>query len=281
MTTATTYTSDWLQEERPQPMYDKAMHRALKSILPDYPDANEVLVAEFKATFDAWMDAHDLNAVTGLDALSHRDICFGCTQFIDDLYQTRPGRIMTLEGDYKYHWRLDNDIRYATLDSLDPSKELLIAMPFPATGDVHPDMGAILDRCQHLGIPVHIDGAWLGASKGISFDFAHPAIQSAAFSLSKGLGLGANRVALRYTRQRPSGPISIMNDFNMLNMADLAIGLSFMKRFGAHYFWKRYGDAYAKVCDDFGLAPTKTIHLALRDGRPVGVRPLLRYLADR
>lgn len=282
MTIATSYSADWLQVERPQPMYDKAMHRALKALVVDYPDDNTALVEDFKTTFMEWMAAHDMNQIDGLESFPQRDICVGCTQFIDDLYQTRPGRIMTLEGDYRYHWRLDNAIRYYSLGHLDPEKELLIAMPFPTTGDVHVQMNCLLDRCLQLGIPVHIDAAWLSASKGIRFSFSHPAIQSFAISLSKGLGLGANRVAMRFRRTKGDGPITIMNDFNMLNMADLVIGTAFMKQFGAHYFWKRYGDAYRQVCEDFDLVPTKTIHLArTRDGHPVGVRPLLRYLVDR
>ena len=37
---------------------------------------------------------------------------------------------------------------------------------------------------------------------------------------------------------------------------------------------------FAKVCKDFELKPTKAIHLALDNGKPVGVRPLMRCLKN-
>ena len=69
-----------------------------------------------------------------------------------------------------------------------------------------------------------------------------------------------------------------MNDFKMNQQALMYIGIKFMKTFGPEYFWKKYEEKYYKICKDFNLTPTKTIHLA-RDGkRPVGIRPLLRSL---
>ena len=49
-------------------------------------------------------------------------------------------------------------------------------MPFPYTGDIHYDTNELLDRCHELQIPVHIDSAWITASKDIEFDYDHPAI---------------------------------------------------------------------------------------------------------
>lgn len=280
MTIATSYTEDWLQVTRPQPMFDREIQSMLRSLLSDYPNkADEVVIRDFKETFDQWIASHDLHSLSGLDAFPYRDLSYGCTQFIDDLYQRKQGRIQVFQGDYTYHWRLNNDIEFATLDTL--KHDVIIAMPFPRIGDVHPDMATILDTCHAKGIRVHIDGAWLSAARDITFNFDHPAVESVGISLSKGLGLGMNRIAMRYCREKPDGPITIMNDFNMVGHALPMIGTAFMKKFGAHYFWKRYGEANAKVCRDFGLTPTKSIHLALRnDGVAVGIRPLLRYIVE-
>ena len=51
-----------------------------------------------------------------------------------------------------------------------------------------------------------------------------------------------------------------------------------MEKFGPEYFWKKYEKKYFKVCEDFNLKPTKTVHLALDNDKPVGVRSLLRAL---
>jgi hypothetical protein len=271
---AKSYSSEWLQIHRPQPMYDKNINRLYKKIFYENPADDLELVSKFKSTFLDWLKKDNLNKISGFYEGFETDICIGCTQFIDDLYQTEGAeKIMIFSGDYRYHWRLNNNIQYYSVESLTPG--------FPSIGDVHPRMGEILDRCHTLRIPVHIDGAWISCSRDLQFDFSHPAIQSFAISLSKGLGLGGNRVALRFTRRRKPGPITIMNEFNMNCQSLLHVGMIFMNELGSGYFWKKYGDSYEKVCRDFNLKGTKAIHLAQSENGPVGVRLLLRYLNDK
>jgi len=274
------YTKEWLQQDRPQPMYDNTINRFYDSFYKENPIHTKDLEDQFKQTFLEWLDQHTLNTLSGYRAFPRLDITHGCTQFIDDLYQ-RCGRdgIMTFENDYKYHWRLNPNIKYTTLNNLWPNKELLISMPFPFCGDIHPLMDNILDRCYELKIPVHIDGAWLSCSNGIEFNFDHPAVSTFCISLSKG-GMGGNRIGLRFAREVPNGAVTIMNDFAMNSQALVSMGIKFMKHFGPEYFWKQYGEHYDKICRDFDLLPTKAIHLArTQGGQPVGIRPLLRYLS--
>lgn len=271
------YTKEWLEYERPQPMYDSAMNKLYESVFKENLVHKDNLVNEFKLEFLKFIENHSFSKFTGIDAFPHTDVCIGCTQFIDDIYQ-RVGtdNIMIFENDYKYHWRLNNNIKFVTLDTLDPNKELIISMPFPSCGDVHPLMYDILDRCLQLNIPVHVDGAWVSCSRDIIFNFNHPAIKTFSISLSKG-GMGNDRIALRFARNIPEGPITIMNSFNMNCKSLLHLGIKFMQDIGPEYFWKKYGDRYYKVCKDFNLVPTKAIHIAkTQDGRVVGVRPLLR-----
>ena len=274
------YTREWLQRERPQPMYDNSINLFYSEFFTKSPIEIEGLDQLFKDRYVAWLKAHDLNSFRGLDAFKRVDVIHGVTQFIDDLYMRTEGKLMVLEGDYKYHWRLNNDIVYTSLEKLFyEDRELLISVPFPKVGDVHPDMKMILDECAELDIPVHIDAAWCSACRDIDFDFNHPAIQTIGFSLSKG-GLGGNRIGVRLSRIKPEGAITIMNDFNMNPQSLMALGIAFMDKFGTEYFWKKYGEAYTQVCKDFNLTPTKSIHLALDGSTPVGVRPLLRALTS-
>jgi len=273
------YTSEWLQHERPQPMYDSSINKLYESVFYTNPAYNDDIANEFKIEFIHFLNNHSLSKLSGIDMFPHTDICVGCTQFIDDIYQ-RVGTndVMIFENDYKYHWRLNNDIEYVTLDTLVPNKELIISMPFPAHGDVHPLMHTILDRCEQLDIPVHLDGAWITCSRDITFNFDHPAIKTFAVSLSKG-GMGNDRIGVRFSRTRPCGAITIMNDFNMNCKSLLHTGLKFMQELGSEYFWKKYETRYYKVCEDFNLIPTKSIHVAkTMQGKIVGIRPLLRCL---
>ena len=270
------YTEEWLQHERPQPMYDSSINKLYDGFYQENPVHNSNLFDDFKTEFIKWLDAHTMSNLSGYKQFEHLDICVGCTQFIDDIYQ-RTSQVQILENDYKYHWRLNPNIEYVTVDTLDSHRELIIAMPFPYYGDVHPQMDQILDRCKQLNIPVHIDAAWISCSRDIDFDFDHPAIQTFCISLSKG-GLGGNRIALRFARSRPQGAITIMNDFNM-NCQSLAwMGIKFMRELGPEYFWRQYEKEYYQVCKDFDLEPTKAIHLARKNQAPVGVRPVLRAL---
>lgn len=272
------YNETWLQHERPQPMYDSTINKLYATVFTDQSVVhNNNLIDDFKTEFLKYITGHTLSTYTGLSSFNNSDICFGCTQFIDDIYQrVGSNNVMIFENDYKYHWRLNNNINYTTLDTLDPNKELIIAMPFPAYGDVHPQMNSILDKCSELMIPVHLDGAWISCSKNIVFNFSHPAISSVAISLSKG-GLGADRIGIRYSRNRPAGAISLMNDFNMTSKSLLHLGIKYMQEVGPEYFWKKYENKYNKVCHDFNLTPTNAVHVAkTKDGSIVGVRPLLR-----
>ena len=145
-------------------------------------------------------------------------------------------------------------------------------------------MNAILDRCLELSIPVHIDASWYGCLRDFTFNFDHPAIQTASFSLSKGLGLGSHRAGIRYARHRHLGAVTVINDFNMGIASVMWYGLHFMRKFGSDYIQNRYGEAYRYTCKRLGFRETKAIHVAFVESAtetmPVGIRPFLRYLVD-
>ena len=144
-------------------------------------------------------------------------------------------------------------------------------------GDIHPNMNEILDECNRLKISVHVDSAWISCIRDIDFNFDHPAIKTFAISLSKS-GIGGNRIGIRYAREEPEGSITLINNFKMNQESLMYVGLKFMQRFGPEYFWKKYEKKYFKVCEDFQLTPTKAIHIAMDEGKPVGVRAVMRAL---
>ena len=140
------YTQDWLQYDRPQPMYNSSINKFYDSFYTNNPIHTPNLDELFKETFVSWLKNHEFSKFYGLDSFTRLDITHGCTQYIDDLYQ-RKGKLMIFENDYKYHWRLNPNIQYTTVDTISPNQDLLIAMPFPFFGDVHPEMNEILNTC--------------------------------------------------------------------------------------------------------------------------------------
>jgi len=278
---APTYEERWLETERPQPLSDIKIESVIQNILDGRVDNDitDKVYADFKKEASDWFFNSRLNNISGFDSFNRLDISLGCTQFIDSIYMK--GKVQTLKGDYRYHQRLDPDIAYSVPGYLIPNRPLIIAMPFPSTGDKHEQMENILNECLDKQIAVHIDGAWYSCCRDINFDFNNDAIRSVGFSLSKGLGLGWNRVGLRWTKDTTPDAITLMNDFKMNLRAVSMIGLYFIRNFPSDYLWTTYGEIYYTVCKDFDLTPTKSIHLALKNGQAVGISPLIRYVAQQ
>jgi hypothetical protein len=275
---APSYSADYLEIDRPSPLTDNQIEQLIQDVLSGNTDKDisDQIYINFKEEMTTWIESSKLNTLIGLNSFDRVDIINGCTQFIDNVYIQ--GQPQVLVGDYRYHDRLGNwGTRPGILRENIP---LIIAMPFPSTGAVHNRMTEILDEARDKGIDVHVDGAWLTCCCAINFDVSHPAIKSIGISLSKGLGLGWNRIGLRWTRQPHADSVTIMNDFHMNNRALVLIGLHFLRNLDPDYLWKTHGDRYYKVCKDFNLTPTNSIYLALRDGQPVGVSPLIRYLEN-
>lgn len=276
---APTYEKKWLQIDRPQPLVDNRIESLIQDVLFGKMDSDisDAVYTNFKQEMTDWLFRSKINSIIGFDNFNRVDIINGCTQFIDALYMQGP--IQVLHGDYRYHERLG--LAYVKdVGSLIPDIPLIIAMPFPSVGALHQNMGEILNEAKDKRISVHVDGAWITCCRGINFNLSHPSIKSVAISLSKGLGLGWNRIGLRWTKETVSDSISIMNDFNMNLRATAKIGLHFLRNLEPDYLWNRHGEQYLKVCYDFNLTPTTSIYLALQDGQPVGVSPLIRYLEN-
>ena len=273
------YSDKYLEVEQPSPLSDTQIEQTIQRVLSGNLDADitDSVYTNFKQEASNWIFGSTLNKLTGIGSFNRVDIINGCTQFIDNLYMQGP--VQVLRGDYRYHERLG--LAYVKdVGSLIPDIPLIIAMPFPSIGAPHQDMEEILHECKIKNIAVHIDGAWVSCCRDITFDFNHVAIRSVGISLSKGLGLGWNRIGLRWTRQPKPDSVTIMNDFRMNNRALAMIGLHFVRNFTSDYLWKTHGNKYYKVCKDFDLVPTNSVYLALRNGQPVGISPLIRYLEN-
>jgi len=272
------YDPKYLETERPQPLVTNQIESMIQDVLSGKldTDISDQVYINFKKEMTSWVLKSKLNRITGLDNFNRVDIVNGCTQFIDTAYMNGP--VQVLAGDYRYHARLGN--WYTHPGFLSAEKQLVIAWPFPSTGDTHTQMKEILDEAGDKGISVHVDGAWYTCCRGIDFDVSHPSIRSVGISLSKGLGLGWNRVGLRWTKSKDADAVTIQNDFNMNLRAPVMIGLHFIRNLPPDYLWNECGENYYKICRDFNLTPTKAIYLALKDGHPVGVSPLMRYLEN-
>lgn len=277
---APSYSLEYLQIDRPSPLSDNRIEAIIQDILHGGwdEDISDDIYVNFKREVPQWLFKSTLNTFTGFEGFERVDIINGCTQFIDNLYMQ--GRVQALANDYRYHDRLG--LAHMTEPgSLMPGIPLIIALPFPSIGASHPQMKEILEEAAQKNVDVHIDGAWITCCREVDFDVSHPSIKSVGISLSKGLGLGWNRIGLRWTRQFKQDSVTIMNDYRMNNRVLSKIGLHFIRALPPDYLWTTHGESYYKVCNDFNLTPTNSIYLALRDGHPVGLSPLIRYVSEK
>jgi hypothetical protein len=289
--TVPAYNDMYLERDGCKPFIDKTHEQLMQNVMTNgfnfldtvfikagvNPLATHSLFSEFKTKFQQHLMSSKLNTLTGFSSFSRVDICLGCAHYMDTLHISHD--IQILEDEYRYHTILNPNLIPKTLDTLESGKHLIISVPFSKIGTMYPQMTALLDRCLELNIPVHIDGAWVSAARNVVIDFSHPAIHSLGISMSKGYGLaGWNRIGLRWTKDNKEDSITILNDYLQINAYCVAIGNYFLDNVLPDHLWLTHGNNHNKICKDFNLISTDTVHMA-RDGTSnIGLSPLLRYL---
>lgn len=293
--TPKTYTQDSIETNRIFPLFDNAIEVLLQSIhnntysdkimLVDdsvtivNPEYKSQMFTEFKTKFQSHIEQSQRNKIVGLAKFLRVDIIQGCTQYIDNLYiKLGKDNIQVMEREYTYHYKLNPNLIGKKLGELDPNKSLIISSPF-ITGSQHNDFDLILNECSDKNIDVHVDAAWVSAAKNINLDLNHTCIKSIGFSMSKGYGLsGWNRIGLRYTIDNTTDSICIMNEYSQVPTVNVQLGNYMLDNLKPDHLWDTHEKNYIKVCNDFDLIQTDTIHVGLSNGYIHGIAPLLRYL---
>jgi hypothetical protein len=280
-------TFEMLGTRRQRPMYLSKFTKFRQELsMKDYPKDPHAYTTEFLGVMNEWVTGSKLVKYTGLGHFTRHDAILGTTHTLDELHSAHGKQIVTLPGEYKYHRRL-TDFTVRTVrnpEDLVSGDVFVLSYPSCITTGAITNITDFLDTCQDNNIPVHIDGAWFGQCRNVELDVSHPAIKSVSVSLSKSFGMGSQRIGIRYTREPVRGPISIMNDFQYANVSDMWLGVESIKHFGTDYWWNNYADLYSRVCVDFKLAESNSIHVGWitdDNGRhQFGVRTPLRYLIE-
>lgn len=280
-------TFEMLGTKRQRPMYLSKFTKFRQSLdMKNYPTDPHSYTKTFLDTIDQWIHSHNKVKYAGLNTFKRRDAILGTTQQLDELHSLHGNKIAVYYGEYKYHRRLtDGNVKQiAHYSELVVGDVFVASYPSCITTRYLPEFDKLLDHCYNNSIPVHIDGAWFGQCRNFELDVTHPAMQSVSVSLSKAFGLGSQRIGIRYTRERVNGPIAIMNDFDYCNVSDMWLGVESIQHFGTDYWWNNYGELYSKVCRDFNLEETDSIHVGwiIEENKrhQFGVRTPLRFLIE-
>lgn len=287
------YAKEYLQRDRIIPLIDQKIESILWQFRTrqhelDFPIVDDSVLknsysadmfGKFKSKVLEVVSGSKLNKVIGLGSFAYCDIMQGCTQYIDNLYvQYGRDQIQVLEGEYKYHYRLFPELQGKHVGQLEPNKHLILSCPF-VNGRMHDQMHVIFQECKEKNIKIHLDMAWLTAAKNVNIDLSLPCIESVGISLSKGYGLsGWNRVGIRLNRNLSKDTISLMTEYYQTLMMPVATALYFLDQVPTDHLWSKHYENYNRVCEDFNLTPTDTVHVANENNYVVGLTPLLRYL---
>jgi hypothetical protein len=280
-------TFEMLGTKRQRPMYLSKFTKFRQSLdMRNYPVDPHSYTKTFLDTIDHWIHSHDKVKYIGLNTFKRRDAILGTTQQLDELHSLHRNNIAVYHGEYKYHRRLTegNVKQIAHYSELNTGDVFVASYPSCITTRYLPEFDKLLDHCYNNNIPVHIDGAWFGQCRNFELNVTHPAIHSVSVSLSKAFGLGSQRIGIRYTRERINGPVAIMNDFDYCNVSDMWLGVETIQHFGTDYWWNNYGELYSKVCRDFDLEETDSIHVGWiveeNKRHQFGIRTPLRFLIE-
>lgn len=248
-----------------QPIVDPEIERTIGSMVVG--DINGMLyddgfVETFLDSYDAWIRSSTLNSIRGLDAHG-RFMCFAVTHAIEQfLMKHRDRRVMTFDGEYPGTTELIrcNGMRHGSLDHgcVERGDAVIISAPFSGSGNVHPRMAEVIDRCRMIGVPVMVDCAFFGICRNLDLDVGD-GIETVAFSLSKCYGLQNHRVGMVYSKEPPCG-IELLQRFGYTARFGAAIAMGLFEVYGPDRACMRYGRAQANICRELGsMAPSDTV----------------------
>ena len=184
---------------------------------------DERIAARFVSRYSEWVQSSTLNRLSGLRAFPAACFSQGTTESFTLFYAKHSARrFRCLKGEYFFHhlsWR-NHYPGWAFVDSANPiapGDAFVISLPFSDTGGKHPEMEALIERCDVHGVPVLVDCVYLGLCRDIEFNLDRPCIEAVTFSLSKVFPVAHARIGLRLTRRDDDDPLFFMNKENYVN----------------------------------------------------------------
>jgi len=239
----------------------------LNSIRKDYfeqsqKDCKDIEYKDFIIKAESTFKSNLQNKLVGFEAFPYKDVIIGCQHYIDNLI-SKGGldNLQIFEHDYHYYKKLNPNIKYVTVDTLQSGKPLLIALPFPGHLGTHRQMDNILKVCNEKNIDVHLDCAWIVSAFDIEFNFNQPCIKSFAMSFSKAYALNWNKVGIRWSRSiDKTDSITIANNVNMIPKSLLAIAEYYMDHLPIDYLCGIHKKEYFIICRELRLRSANIIH---------------------
>ena len=265
-------------------IYDREYQNHLKKAPWEYwlSQSNYFDVTEeYIEAFVRWIYSSKNNQISDDSQLNNKrytrkDIIVGTTQSFDEAYfRYHNRRLRLFRGEYGYHRRcyknsvwLDKPLKIdregGWAEPLESGDWVIVSHPFCGSGDEHPRLMELLEKCLEKNVPVILDCAWFGTCFGLKFDLNHPAVTEVSFSLSKGIGLGSMRTGIRFSRysQSDGGPVAQQNKYKHLVLNNCQLGIYQMEKFSPDWQTNKYLNWYKQLCFKYSLLETKCLHIS-------------------
>jgi len=236
------------------------------------------LKKDFENLFVEKLSNYKLSTANGIDQFTNIDTIIGCTQYIDNLYQSHPKNFFIFKNEFAYHksLRLNNEI---SVDDIEPNSHLLISVPQAHSCAVPEILPVVIKLAEERNCSLHLDMAWWTITKGLNIDLSSPCVKTLATSLSKPFSLSRNRIGIRMSRSEINDAVSIQNKKNIVPRVLLELGLSYLQQHDLDYMWKKYGTHYDLICNLCRLRPLPVFFMAREIGQKnVHINKALEYI---
>lgn len=217
------------------------------------------VIADYCNTYRQWILSTKLNSIKGLEQFPYMSYCNGTTEAFDKFYiKHRDKKIKVLADEYLYHKNYAGADIISQLDSLSQKDAVIISAPFVKTGNIHPLMESILDRCDLLQIPVLVDSAYYGLCGNLNFNFDHPCIEDVTFSLSKVFGTYDYRIGIRFSKTN-NDSLAQLNANGYVNRFGCALGMELMTQYSPDYLFNRFRQTQLDFCKTLNLEASNCV----------------------
>jgi hypothetical protein len=221
-----------------------------------------------------WLLSSKRNSVYGIENFPKLDVIYGCTDYIDN-FLMKEKKYQIIKNDYSYYKLLGKTEN--SVGELEENVPVIVSLPNWYHGNNRPDWKDFLKECETKNINIHLDAAWYTASNGMQLDVSHPNIKTVGFSLTK-TGFQWNKFGIRFSRQKTIDSITVRNASGWVNLNTINCANFVMDNIHIDHAWDNHEDHYKQICHELDLEQADFIHVAKKNGKPIGVANILNRI---
>lgn len=205
---------------------------------------------------------------SGFNQLPEKYVCNGNTDSLNHIFMNRKfKRVFTLNNEYTYYGYLCQALGIEkkifsidTVDQITQDDLVCISVPSAYNGKID-NRQEIISILQDRNIPVYIDVAYCGLTTPFKIDIKSASNTYFAFTFSKSLSIGFNRISVLYAGQPVPG-LEIMNKIGYVNLSGIKMASALIDQVPCDYIYQTYASQYADICNRLNLTPTDCILFA-------------------